>query len=455
MTVRFPAAPAHIHFIGIGGISMSGLASVLLNLGYSVSGSDSKRSDLTAALEAKGCKISYPQSADNITEGTDAVVYTAAIHPDNPEFAQAKALGLYMLTRAELLGVIMSKYSESVAISGTHGKTTTTGMLSHVLMEADKDPIISIGGILPSIGSNIRIGNGDTFITEACEYTDSFLSLFPKYSIILNVEAEHLDYFKTYENVRASFAKFASQTSDTVVINGDVGPLLTPSDTLSVITYGLDPSYDIHPEDIRENENGFPIYKVYEKGNFLFEVNLSVRGMHNVSNSLAVIATARAMGIADDAIVNGLASFSGTKRRFEIKGKVNGFTVVDDYAHHPTEIKATLTSAKSFPANRIVCVFQPHTYSRTKNFLHDFADALALADVVILADIYAAREAFDESISSRDIRDLLEEKGVEAYYFSTFDEIEKFILKKCIDGDLLITMGAGNIVDIADHLTSS
>ena len=455
MTVRFPASPAHIHFIGIGGISMSGLAAVLLNHGYTVSGSDSHSSALTEELSSKGCVISYPQSADNITEDTDAVVYTAAIHPDNPEYVRAAELGIELVTRAELLGIIMSKYSESVAIAGTHGKTTTTGMLSHVLMEADKDPVISIGGILPSIGSNIRIGNGNTFVTEACEYTDSFLSLFPKYSIILNVEAEHLDYFKTYENVRASFAKFASQTGDTVVINGDAGALIQPSDTLSVITYGLDPSYDVHPGDVTCGADGFPVFTAYRGEAPLFEVKLSVRGMHNVSNALAVIAVSLAMGISDEAIVKGLSSFSGTKRRFEIKGKVGGFTVVDDYAHHPTEIKATLTAAKSFPANRIVCVFQPHTYSRTKTFLHDFADALSLADVVVLADIYAAREAFDDTISSKDIKDLLTEKGVEAYYFSDFSEIEKFLLKKCIDGDLLITMGAGNIVDIADHLTGS
>ena len=455
MTVRFPASPAHIHFIGIGGISMSGLAAVLLNHGYTVSGSDSHSSALTEELSSKGCVISYPQSADNITEDTDAVVYTAAIHPDNPEYVRAAELGIELVTRAELLGIIMSKYSESVAIAGTHGKTTTTGMLSHVLMEADKDPVISIGGILPSIGSNIRIGNGNTFVTEACEYTDSFLSLFPKYSIILNVEAEHLDYFKTYENVRASFAKFASQTGDTVVINGDAGALIQPSDTLSVITYGLDPSYDVHPGDVTCGADGFPVFTAYRGEAPLFEVKLSVRGMHNVSNALAVIAVSLAMGISDEAIVKGLSSFSGTKRRFEIKGKVGGFTVVDDYAHHPTEIKATLTAAKSFPANRIVCVFQPHTYSRTKAFLHDFADALSLADVVVLADIYAAREAFDDTISSKDIKDLLTEKGVEAYYFSDFSEIEKFLLKKCIDGDLLITMGAGNIVDIADPLTGS
>ncbi|MBR4183159.1 MAG: UDP-N-acetylmuramate--L-alanine ligase, partial [Lachnospiraceae bacterium] len=410
---------------------------------------------LTEELSSKGCVISYPQSADNITDDTDVVVYTAAIHPDNPEYVRASELGITLITRAELLGIIMSKYSESVAIAGTHGKTTTTGMLSHVLMEAGKDPVISIGGILPSIGSNIRIGNGNTFVTEACEYTDSFLSLFPKYSIILNIEAEHLDYFKTYENVRASFAKFASQTGDTVVINGDEGVLIPSSDRLSVISYGLDPSYDVHPGDINCSEDGFPVFKAYKGDTELFEVKLSVRGMHNVSNALAVIAISKAMGISDEAIVKGLSSFAGTKRRFELKGKVNGFTVVDDYAHHPTEIKATLTAAKSYPANRIVCVFQPHTYSRTKAFLHDFADALSLADVVVLADIYAAREAFDDTISSKDIKDLLTEKGVEAYYFSDFSEIEKFLLKKCIDGDLLITMGAGNIVDIADHLTGS
>ena len=455
MTVSFPAAPAHIHFIGIGGISMSGLAAVLLNMGYKISGSDSKSSALTEDLSSKGCKISYPQSADNITSDIDAVVYTAAIHPDNPEFSKAKELGLPTVTRAELLGIIMARYEESVAVSGTHGKTTTTGMLSHILIEAGKDPVISIGGILPSIGSNIRIGNGTSFVTEACEYTDSFLSLFPKYSIILNVEAEHLDYFKTYENVRASFAKFASQTKDTVVINGDVGTLPVSFEKPGIVTYGLDPSYDFHPGEITQDDNGFPVFTAYKGDTPLFEIKLSVRGVHNVSNALAVIAVSKAMGLPDEAIVKGLSSFTGTNRRFEIKGKVNGFTVVDDYAHHPTEIKATLTAAKSFPANRIVCVFQPHTYSRTKSFLHDFADALSLADIVVLADIYAAREAFDETISSRDIQKLLSEKGVESYYFSEFSEIEKFLLKKCIDGDLLITMGAGNIVDIADHLTSS
>ena len=448
--------PVHIHFIGIGGISMSGLAAVLLKRGFPVSGSDSKESPLTDWLTGMGATIHYPQSAANITPDIDVVVYTAAIHPDNPEFAAAKAANIPMLTRAELLGELMQNYKMPIAVSGTHGKTTTTSMLSHILMGADMDPTISVGGILPSIGGNVRIGHSDNFITEACEYTNSFLSLYPKQAIILNIDADHLDFFKDINDIRHSFHLFAKNTiSDgAIIMNGQIERPEEITEGLSqeVITYGLDPSFTYYAKDITYNEKACGRFSVYKNGERLGEVALSVPGEHNVYNSLAAIAVTEKMGISLEDIIHGLSIFGGAKRRFELKGKVNGITVIDDYAHHPTEIEATLHAAKNYPHGRLICVFQPHTYSRTKAFLKDFAKALSLADIVVLADIYAAREKNTIGISSTAILDELKAIGTESYYFPSFCEIEDFLLENCVNNDLLITMGAGDIYTVGEHL---
>ena len=448
--------PIHVHFIGIGGISMSALAEILLQEGFTISGSDSKSSDLTTALEAKGIRIFYEQTASNIIPGIDLVVYTAAIREDNPEYMEVVRQNLPMLTRAQLLGQIMDNYQNSIAVAGTHGKTTTTSMMSQILLEANTDPTISVGGILPSIQGNLRVGSSEVFISEACEYTNSFLNFHPKYSIILNVEAEHLDFFKDLDDIRNSFRIFASNTLDhgVTIINGEIPDWqeLVAGQPQKIITYGFDPSFDYYATDIEFNEKACAIYTVMKQGTPLFTVSLGVPGRHNISNSLAVIALSCEMGLSKEAILSGLCTFSGANRRFQYKGMVNGVTVIDDYAHHPTEIGATLTAAANYPHNRLIVAFQPHTYSRTKAFLPEFAEVLSQADVVVLADIYAAREKNTYGVSSEDLLALLKEKGCEAYYFPSFEEIEEFLLKNSVNGDLLITMGAGNIVEIGESL---
>ncbi len=457
-TVNF-SHPCRIHFIGIGGISMSGLAQIVLKEGFRVSGSDMKRTELTEQLSALGADIHYPQQAENITPDIELIVYTAAIHQDNPEFVAAKASGVPMLTRAEFLGQLMRNYARSVAVAGTHGKTTTTSMITHILLAAGADPTISVGGILQAIGGNIRVGSSDCFVTEACEYTNSFLHFFPKYSVVLNVEAEHLDFFKDYADVRHSFHRFLAGTSaeGAVIIGGAIPNVaeLTEGIAAPVITYGLDPAYDVYATDITYDAFGCASFQIHRGADAPVSVTLHVPGGHNVSNALAAYALARELGVTPEAAAAGLAAFHGTDRRFQYKGTVDGVTIIDDYAHHPTEIRATLAAAKNYPHKRLICAFQPHTYSRTKAFLDDFADALSAADLVVLADIYAARETDHLGVSSADICKRLQDRGCEAYYIPSeenFDAIEQFLLKKCIDGDMLITMGAGNIVEVGEHL---
>ncbi len=449
--------PIHIHFIGIGGISMSGLAEILLEEGFTVTGSDARESELTKHLSAKGANISYPQSAANITADIDVVVYTAAIKEDNLEFIQVKESGIPMLTRAELLGQIMDNYRNSVAVAGTHGKTTTTSMVSQILLSANADPTISVGGILKAINGNIRVGKSDVFVTEACEYTNSFLNFRPKYSIILNIEAEHLDFFKDIDDIRNSFRRFASNTAadGTIILNGEIDRYeeIVKDLPSSVITYGPDESCDYYPADITFNEKGCASYTLMHHRKALIQISLQVPGLHNVSNSLAAAALALELKVSLEDIARGLSLFGGANRRFQFKGTLPcGATVIDDYAHHPTEITASLKAAQNYPHQRIICVFQPHTYSRTRAFLKDFAKALSLADIVVLADIYAAREKDTLGVSSKDIASKLKELGTEVWYFPAFSEIEKFLQKKCLNGDLLITMGAGDVVKIGEDL---
>ncbi len=447
--------PVHVHFIGIGGISMSGLAAVLLKRGFPVSGSDSHESPLTRWLAELGASVSCPQSADNIRDGIDVVVYTAAIHPDNPEFQAAKAKEIPMLTRAELLGQLMNNYGTSVAVSGTHGKTTTTSMLSHIMMRCNLDPTISVGGILPSIGGNVRIGASDYFLTEACEYTNSFLSLFPTLAVILNIDADHLDFFKDLDDIRRSFRRFSEQVpaEGALVINAGIPCLeeLTAGLPCHVVTYGIGRG-DFRAADISYNEQGFGSFDLLRNGDLLGHFTLSVPGEHNVSNACAALTAGFLLGLPAEAMAEGLAEFRGTNRRFQKKGEIGGVTIIDDYAHHPTEIRATLNAAKKLPYRRVWCVFQPHTYSRTKALMDDFADALSIADKVVLADIYAARETDTLRISSDHLRQKLCDMGRDACYFPTFDEIETFLLEHCAPGDLLITMGAGDVVQIGEKL---
>lgn len=448
--------PCHIHFIGIGGISMSGLAEILLEEGFVVSGSDNQESDIVAGLRANGAAIAIGQSAANITEDIDVCCYTAAIHEDNEEFKAAASHKLPMLSRAELLGQMMQNYQQAICISGTHGKTTTTSMLSHILLKTELDPTISVGGILDAIGGNIRVGGPEVFLTEACEYTNSFLSFFPTISAILNVEEDHMDFFKDIDDIRNSFHTFARLLPDNglLVINGDIDKLssITKGCSCRITTFGTDDDNDYYAANVEYNELGYCSYDLYHKEDCVLHIDLSVGGEHNIYNSIAAIIIARELGISDDAIRSGLLSFTGTKRRFEYKGKMGEVTVIDDYAHHPTEIRATLDTAARYPHNDTWVVFQPHTFSRTKAFLKEFAEALSLADHVVLADIYAAREVDTGEISSKDILTLLQKAQVDAYYFPSFEEIENFLLKKCKKNDLLITMGAGNVILIGEKL---
>ncbi|MEG1847749.1 MAG: UDP-N-acetylmuramate--L-alanine ligase [Lachnospiraceae bacterium] len=449
--------PIHIYFIGIGGISMSGLAEILLNFEFRVSGSDAKSSPLTEALVSKGASVAYGQHASNITDDIDLVVYTAAIRQDNPELQAVCAKGIPSLTRAELLGQIMRNYNTPIAISGTHGKTTTTSMLSDILLEAELDPTLSIGGILKSIHGNFRIGQSEYFVTEACEYTNSFLSFFPKISIILNIEEDHLDFFKDIQEIRNSFHQFAKllPSDGTLIINGDITSVeeLTADLSCHVITFGHDAACDYSITNLCYDSLARASFSVIRKGQPSSDpITLAVPGEHNVYDALAAIALADVLLIPPSITKQALASFVGTDRRFEWKGCLGGITIIDDYAHHPTEITATLNTARNYPHKTIRCVFQPHTFSRTKAFLSDFAKALSLADEVILADIFPARETDTLGISSKTLQQAVLALGTKCMYFSSFDEIENYLLENSINGDLLITMGAGDIVKVGENL---
>ena len=446
----------HVHFIGIGGISMSGLAHILLSRGFEVSGSDSKQSELTDELASLGAKIMIEQTAANITDDIDLVVYTAAISEDNPELKAVKEAGIPMMVRAEFLGALMKNFERAVCVSGTHGKTTTTSLISQVLLDADTDPTISVGGILPAIGGNIRIGHSGYFLTEACEYTNSFLSFFPTMEIILNVQEDHMDFFKDLDDIRNSFKTYTRLLPDNgvLIINGEIENLSYFTDGLSckVVTFGLHGDFDFTAKNISYNEFACAEYDLYVNGNCAAHVSLKLPGEHNVYNSLAAFAAASQLGIQPEKAAGSISSFTGVDRRFQFKGEVGGVKIVDDYAHHPDEIRATLKAAVNYPHKKLWVVFQPHTYTRTKAFLDGFADALSLADAVVLAPIYAAREKNTLGISSENIKELLDKKGCECYCFPTFDEIENFLLENCVNGDLLITMGAGDVYIIGEKL---
>ena len=471
--------PIHIYFMGIGGISMSGLASILLDKGFIISGSDMKESDLTTDLLNRGAHIFYGQRAANLDSRPDIpaielVVYTAAIKKDNPEFIAMQQKKLKSLTRAELLGQIMKNYQIPIAISGTHGKTTTTGMVSEILLAAGLDPTLSIGGILNTINGNLRIGKSEYFVTEACEYTNSFLSFFPKIGIILNIEADHLDFFKDLKQIRKSFHDFAALLPEDglLIINGNIDEIGEVINGLrcDIITYGFGQACDYCASDIVYDHEARPTFTVIKarqkEGADVMAATMSVsaahytlgsRGKHNVLNALASIALADHLGICATKLREALEKFTGTKRRFEEKGTHKGFTIIDDYAHHPTEVEATLTTARNYPHREIWCVFQPHTYTRTKAFMREFAAALSLADHIIIIDIYAAREKNTTGISGKDLAEAILLHRKECYYIPTvngFDDVEEFILKNLQKDDLLITMGAGDVVNIGDNLLS-
>ena len=445
--------PCHAHFIGIGGVSMSGLAEILKKEGFTVSGSDMKESDTTKALEANGIKVFIGQVASNITDDIDFVVYTAAIHPDNEEYQMVVSKNIPLLTRAQFLGQVMDNYKYSVAVAGTHGKTTTTSMMAHIMLKASTDPTISIGGHLNAIDGNIRVGSSDYFVTEACEYTNSYHEFKAYASIILNIDNDHLDFFKNIENIAASFATFATKTQDggILIVNGDMKYRDQVIDAvkdrdIKVVTFGKNDGNNYQAKNIRLNELGQPTYDLYIDGESKGEISLSVMGEHNAINSLSAIAASLYIGISMDDIREGLKLCHSADRRFQYKGTTEkGATIIDDYAHHPTEISASLAVATSVKKNDLWVAFQPHTYSRTKAHLVDFAKALSVSDHVLLADIYAAREKDDGTVSSKDLVNELKKLGCDAVYLGDFESIKNYFEKNAKNNDMLITMGAGNI----------
>ena len=416
--------PIHVYFSGIGGISMSGLARILKSRGFQVSGSDRAQSALTDALAADGIHVIIGQKKENITPDIDLVVFTAAIRPDNPEYIAVMENDIPHITRSVLLGQIMRGYKDPVAISGTHGKTTTTSMISEILMEAGTDPTLSIGGILDSIGGNVRIGNSSYFAAEACEYTNSFLDMFPGIGIILDIDEDHLDFFKDLADIRRSFRKFAQLIPEdgALIINAQIPDYNEITEGLScdVILYGPDSSADYWPEDIRYNKLAYPTYTLCSRESDgsvkRQEISLSVPGEHNVFNSMAAVAAADRLGISRDDAAAALKKYTGTERRFQVLGTRNGFTVIDDYAHHPTEIEATLRTASNYPHKD------------------------------------PARETDTLGISSHTLAEKIEALGHPCLCLDTFEEIENYLLQNCQSGDLVITMGAGNINEVGADL---
>ncbi|MBR3165344.1 MAG: UDP-N-acetylmuramate--L-alanine ligase [Lachnospiraceae bacterium] len=449
--------PEWVHFIGIGGISMSGLAEILKDRGFKVTGSDMHASALTEKLESEGVHVAIGQRAENIDENMQKIVYTAAVHADNPELMRAKELGIPLLTRAELLGQTMQNYRTAVAVAGTHGKTTTTSMITEAALAAELDPTVSVGGMLDSIGGNIRIGQSDLFIAEACEYTNSFLSFFPTVGVILNVGADHLDFFEDLDDIRNSFRKFAMLLPEDgfLVISSNIEKYedIVKDVKCRVITVGERAQDDYRMENITYDKNGCPSFTLFKGSVQEGEVALGVPGLHNAWNALAAAACMTELGADPEVVFQALKSFGGTHRRFEKKGILPGdVLVIDDYAHHPDEIRATLTAAKKMGERKVICIFQPHTYSRTKALLDEFADALSLADEVVLAKIYPARETDDLGISSNILAEKIKKLGKKATCFDTFPEIEKFLLKNFFHGEMLITMGAGDIVKVGENM---
>lgn len=441
-----------VHFIGIGGVSMSGLAEILLERGYTVSGSDMKKSPATDKLITAGAEIYIGHSSNNI-KNADIVVYTAAIPDDNPELLKAKELKLTLLSRAELLGYIMLGHKFNVAISGTHGKTTTTSMLSHITLSGNLDPTILVGGDLDIINGNVRTGKSEYFITEACEYKASFLQFYPYVGIILNIDADHLDYYKDIDDIKHAFVKFIKliPKNGYLIANAEDDNTMeaAKSADCNVVTYGINTG-NFTAQKIVFDEHGCASFDAYHKEGFLFKIKLNVPGTHNILNALAAIAASISLNIEKNAIVNGLESFGGTHRRFELKGTKNGITVIDDYAHHPTEIKATLAAAKNYPHKKIYCVFQPHTYSRTLSLFDEFSNAFLGVDEVILADIYAAREKDTGVVSSEKLAAAIKVKGVNCRNLHSFKEIANYLNETLESGDLLLTVGAGDVFEVGD-----
>ena len=445
-----------IHMVGIGGVSMSGIAEILNSWGFTITGSNNVENENTKKLEEAGIKVFIGHHAENVV-GSDIVVHTAAVKEDNIELKVAKNLGIPTIERADFLGEITRCFTDTITIAGTHGKSTTTSMVSLCFLEADKDPSIQVGADLSQIGGNYKVGNSEHFIIESCEYVESFLKFSPKSEIILNIDNDHLDYFKTFENVKNAFIKYVKLLPDDgiLVVNGDDKNCLDlPEYTnAKTLTYGItNKNVDFFAVNIVFDNDGFPEFDVYSHDKFYERIKLHVPGMHNVLNALGCIALCNEYGLSKEEIKNGLSKFTGVGRRFEFKGKVNNASVYDDYGHHPTEIVATAKALMNKKYNKSWVVFQPHTYSRTKLLLDDFAKALLNFDNIIVLDIYAARETNTYNISSQDLADKIKSLGKDALYIKDFDECVSYLKSHVKENDIVITQGAGTVTEIGGKL---
>lgn len=439
------------HLIGIGGVSMSPLAEVLIGAGLVIRGSDMAESEKTDHLESLGVEVKIGHAAGNVAADAQFVVRTAAVHDDNPEIVEAHLRNIPVFERAQAWGAIMTHYKNALCISGTHGKTTTTSMSTHILMAAQRDPTVMIGGTLPLLQAGHRVGKGDTIVMESCEYYNSFLYFSPTVAVILNIEADHLDFFKDLEDVKASFRRFAELVPENgcVVANADDENTMSALSGLNrkIVTFGLSGYADVYADNI-EQKGAQTEFDIMHMGEFFAHVSLRVPGLHNVKNALAATAAAICLGLDATAVSYGLAGFTGAGRRFEFKGKFNGADVYDDYAHHPGELKALLDAVEPLGYKRVVLVFQPHTYSRTAALFDDFVKQLSRSDLTYLAEIYAARETNTLGISSADLA-----KNIpNAIFLPSFEELEKALRFTAAPGDIILTVGAGDVYKIGERL---
>ena len=439
------------HLIGIGGVSMSSLAEVLNGMGLNITGSDMNESSNVLNLRKKGIPVVIGHNAESITDDVEFVVRTAAVHDENPEIKAAHAKGIPVFERTQAWGAISKDYDNALCICGTHGKTTTTSMCTHIMMAADKDPTVMIGGTLPLLKAGHRVGHGNTIIMEACEYYNSFLSLHPTVAVMLNIEADHLDFFKDLDDVKHSFHEFAARVPEYgyVVANHDDANTMDVVKDIEakVITFGLHSDADVYAENIQfigANSK----FNIMYKGQLFTDVTLHVPGMHNVKNALAATAAAICLGVRPNAVKYGLAGFNGAGRRFEFKGKYNGADIYDDYAHHPGELKALLDTVENLNYKRTVVVFQPHTYSRTAALFDDFVKQLRRPDVLLLAEIFAAREKNTIGISSAALANQIDG----AVFWPTFDELEDTLRAIAAPGDIVLTVGAVNVYRIGEDI---
>ncbi len=449
----------NIYMIGIGGVSMSGIAELLKHWGFSVSGSDVSRSDATDKLIENGIPVTIGHNPELISN-FDLVVYTAAISPDDVELNRATDLGIPTVERKDFLGAITRAFRNTICISGTHGKTTTSSMVSMCFLEANQDPTIQIGADLDAIDGNYRVGRSEFFILEACEYAESFLKFSPKAEIILNIDNDHLDYYKDLDHIKNAFVDYVKLLPDDgiLVYNYDDENCLHLSQNTKAkgITYGIKNSNaNFVAKNIIFDDNGYPSFDVYHNNSFYKTMKLSIPGKHNVLNALACIALCDEFGIDKNDIKNALKKFKGAERRFEFVGKLNGAKIYDDYGHHPTEIKAVYEAMKKKQYNHSWIVFQPHTYSRTKLLLNEFADVLMNFDNIIVTDIYAAREQDNHEVTGKDIVDKIDSLGRKAYYISDFDDIAEFLTRNVKEDDIVLTQGAGTVTKIAHKLAQN